>query len=56
MNWRRAVAGFLHSEIAVIAQPDGARVLIEINTVSHKFSLKMVPSVLVNHILTGFAD
>jgi hypothetical protein len=47
---------FAHGEIAVIAQPGGARVLIEINGVSHKFSLGDGPSALLNHLVTGFAD
>jgi hypothetical protein len=45
---------FPDGEITVTAQDDGAKVVIEVHGKSHKFSVGDGPSVLLNHLLTGF--
>ncbi len=51
------VVGWTAHRMSLRHEPvGGARVLIGINGVSLKFSLGDGPSVLVNHLLTGFAD
>lgn len=42
-------------EVTVIAQDDGARVVIEIGGESRRFSVGDVPSVLLGYLLTGYA-
>ena len=34
---------------------DGARIVIEVNGQSHKYNVGDGPSVLLNHLLTGYA-
>lgn len=42
-------------EVTVMPERDGARIVIEVNGQSHKYNVGDGPSVLLNHLLTGYA-
>jgi hypothetical protein len=43
-------------EVAVAADPDGARIVIEVDGRSHRYNVGNPPSALLNQLLTGRAN